>query len=93
MLFMGGGCVGNYFKVPSTLIVPEGCEKIGHFAFEFCSRLEEVKIPKNVEEIGYRAFGECNNATIILRKLESEFKEIEDEAFYGVRYVKEEIRY
>lgn len=111
---LDGVNVGTYFKVPSTLIIPEGVKEIGDFAFEFCTNLKEVKIPesveeikkyafcgckelkeviisKNVEEIGSRAFGGCNNATIILRKLESEFKEIGNQAFYGVRDVKEEV--
>ena len=31
--FTGGVSVKTYFKIPSTLIIPEGCEKIGAGAF------------------------------------------------------------
>lgn len=49
----------DYFKVSSTLIVSEGVERVGDYAFWGCKKLKRVIIPKSVEEIGYKAFFEC----------------------------------
>ena len=85
--------VQAYFKVSSTLIIPEDCEIIGGCAFMYCEKLKKVVIPKSVKKIGYSAFYKCSNATIILRKPKSEYAEfIEVYVFDGVKDVKEEIR-
>ena len=84
----------DYFKISSTLFVPEGCEKIGEFALCYCRKLEKIVIPKSVEKIEYKAFYDCSNAVIILQKPRIEI-EIENSVFLGckaVMYVKEEIR-
>ena len=52
-------CLIDYFKIPSTLIIPEGCDHIGDYAFWSYNELKEVIIPKSVVEIGYKAFFEC----------------------------------
>lgn len=51
----------DFFKVSSTLIIPEGCDHIhiGEYAFWSYNELKEVVIPKSVKEIGYKAFFEC----------------------------------
>ena len=41
-------CLCDYYKIPSTLIIPEGCERIGMCAFWGCKKLREVTIPKNI---------------------------------------------
>ena len=74
--------IEDYFKISSTLIIPEGCKKIGDWAFEYCDRLEKVIIPESVERIGIKAFWKCRNATVILKKPKREFKEIEEDAFF-----------
>lgn len=51
----------SYFKIPPTLNIPKGCEKIGLGAFYGCSRLEKVVIPKSVVDIGVSAFEDCKN--------------------------------
>lgn len=81
----------GYYKIPSTLIIPENCERIGSYTFT-CSKLRKVIIPKSVDWIGYAAFAYCKGATIILKKAESEFKEILPLAFKDCKYVKEEVR-
>lgn len=81
----------DYFKIPTTLIIPEGCRKIGDRAFCDRYKLEEVIIPKSVEWIGNYALDWCRNAVIILEKPRSEFRHIGDYAFLGCKYVKEEI--
>ena len=59
-------CLCDYYKIPSTLIIPEGCERIGMCAFWGCKKLREVTIPKSVQGIGYNAFWGCYEAKIIL---------------------------
>jgi len=103
------------YKIPSTLVIPDGCEKIGSWSFEMCPWLKKVTIPESVKIIGTGAFWDCerlkkviipesvevikrdafcycSRATIILKKAESEFKEIGKDAFRECKDVKEEIR-
>ena len=49
----------HYFKIPSTLIIPEGCEKIGDNVFWGCRNLKDVVIPESVKRIGNSAFCNC----------------------------------
>lgn len=48
----------NYFKISSTLIIPESVERIGDKAF-LCEKLRKVIIPGNVKSIGKWAFRDC----------------------------------
>ena len=84
--------LGNYFKIASTLIIPESVKEIGQYAFWCCDKLKEVEIPKSVEVIGYCSFYGCRQATIILKKYKKDFKYIGSYAFSGVKDVKKEIR-
>lgn len=81
--------ISNYYKIPSILIIPEGCKKIGDYAFCDCWYLKKVEIPESVEVIGYAAFYNCRNATIIHKKLRS-LKIISQTAFLRCKDVKEE---
>ena len=81
----------DYFKISSTLIIPEGCEKVGYAAFWYCKELIKVVIPESVEEIRSGAFSGCCRATIILGKPKNEFK-IGYNAFDYAKDVKEEVR-
>ena len=49
----------DYFKIPSTLIIPEGCRWIGGYTFEYCWWLKKVEIPGSVKNIGGCAFRCC----------------------------------
>lgn len=80
--------ISSYFKIPSTLIIPEGCVRVGKSGFWGCEKLREVIIPKSVEEIGYRAFDGCLRTTIILKKPMREFKSIGCNAFWNLLYVR-----
>jgi len=107
--------IKHFFKVPTTFVIPDGCEIVGNYAFYECVEmkkviipesveeigdfafcgcwwLEEVVIPVSVEYIGDCAFEDCREATIILKKPESEFRYVGPWAFDGCRHVKEEIR-
>lgn len=48
-----------------NIIIPECIEKIGNYWF-WGSKVESVKIPKNVKEIGLRAFYNCKNLKRVL---------------------------
>lgn len=75
-----------------NVVIPGSMKFIDTSAFCGCYKLEKVVIPESVDWIRWSAFSHCWRATIILRKPESEFKEIGRWAFNGVRDVKEEIR-
>lgn len=79
-----------YYKIPSTLIIPEGCEKIGRYAFNSCWWLKKVEISESVDWIGRCAFPGYE-IEIIIRKPMSEFRHIGDCAFGFCKNVKEEI--
>ena len=85
----------DYYKILPTLIIPDGCKKIGSYTFSGCCEiLKKVIIPESVEIIGISAFYECNDAEIILKKPEWKFKSISSDAFYNcksVEYAEEEI--
>lgn len=83
--------ISNYYKIPSTLVIPDGCKKIENYAFCDCWEIKKVEIPESVEIIGYAAFYNCRNATIIHKKSRS-FKVIAQTAFLRCKDVKEEIR-
>ena len=51
----------DYYKLPSTLIIPEGCKEIGYYAFCGCEELRDVIIPGSVKEIAREAFFGCIN--------------------------------
>ena len=76
-------CLDSYYKISSTLIIPESCKRIGGLAFYKCERLREVIIPESVEGIGISAFENCWTAAIILRKPKNKYK-IGPYAFWGV---------
>lgn len=83
--------IETYFKIPSSLIIPDGCMKIGDRAFCDCKELSKIEIPKSVEVIGISAFDWCDNAVVILEKPKSEFKYIGPYAFWECKNVKEEV--
>lgn len=56
-----GARVEIYFKTPSTIIIPEGCRKVGDWAFYYCSWLKKVIISESVKSIGIAAFSCCRN--------------------------------
>ena len=49
----------SYYRIPSTLIIPKDCARIGDWAFANCRNLKEVVISEGVKEIGLSAFRGC----------------------------------
>ncbi len=45
----------------TSVILPEGIEKIGWFAFSGCVSLENVTLPKTLTSVEYGAFENCNS--------------------------------
>lgn len=90
-----GKYTSNFFKIPTTIIIPEDCVRIGSYAFRYCLRLKKVKISKNVKEIGECAFWCCTNLKKAI--IPKSIKIIGEFAFgyyskVEVEYVEEETR-
>ena len=62
------------------LVIPDGTEKIGDYAFHNCSSLTSVVIPDSVNSIGERAFYGCNGLTSVT--IGNGVTSIGEEAFY-----------
>lgn len=48
-------------EMEGHLVIPPTVERIGNYAFCFCSKIKSVKIPDSVKEIGIRAFANCDS--------------------------------
>ena len=52
-----------------SIVIPDGVEEIGWFAFSGCASLQSIKIPSSVTSVGYGAFQYCSpSLTIICEK-------------------------
>ena len=73
--------IKRYFKISSTLIIPEGVKEIRLYTFSNCEKLEKVLIPKSVKYIRFGSFLDCKN----LREVEipESVEVIENIAFAG----------
>ena len=49
----------------NVVVVPEGCTRIGSLAFDNCSGLYEIRIPKSVTSIADDAFGSTKGFVIV----------------------------
>lgn len=76
----GVNVIGLYYKIPSTLIIPEGCVEIGYAAFWKCIRLKKVIIPKSLKRIGDYSFRNCSGLEEVV--IPENVEEIGDCAFY-----------
>ncbi|MBR5987386.1 MAG: leucine-rich repeat protein, partial [Clostridia bacterium] len=61
--FNGGAAGANGYASIKEIIIGEGVEEIGKFAFANLSGLTSMTIPASVKRIGSRAFVSCNNLT------------------------------
>ncbi len=69
-LYLNGMLVKN-------VVIPEGVENIGAYAFYNCTGLKSVSIPNSVTSIGDRAFQECYNLkTLTLSKNTTNIDEV-----------------
>lgn len=73
--------VRYYYKIPSTLVIPEGCKRIGSGAFSGCKELEKVEISEGVKSIGTCSFQGCRNLKKVI--IPGSVEEIGNYAFYG----------
>ena len=51
----------------AAVILPEGLEAVGWFAFYGCKDLHDVTIPSSVNSIGYAVFDGCEHVTLICK--------------------------
>lgn len=70
----------TYFKIPPTLIIPEGCERIGNWVFSECG-VEKVVISGSVKSIGTGSFDFCTRLKEV--KIPESVEFIGDCAFDG----------
>ena len=61
----GKTVLGVYDKEISSVVIPDGVEVIGDFAFADCSLLKNIELPKSLKTIGDRAFSGCKSLTSI----------------------------
>ena len=66
--FNGGSSGADGYSDIKQVIIGEGVEEIGKFAFANMSGLTSITIPASVKKIGSRAFVSCNNLTEIYFK-------------------------
>ena len=70
-----------FYKVPSTLTIPEGCRRIRSGIFGNCNKLKKVIIPGSVKVIGEDAFWCCRKLEKVV--ISESVEEIYSSAFYG----------
>lgn len=70
----------NFFKIPSTLVIPEGCEMVGNYALYECDNLKKVIIPEGVKVIRDFAFCDCWGLKKVV--IPEGIKKIMEYAFY-----------
>lgn len=69
------------FKIPTSLTIPNGVERIGKNAFANCKGLGKVEIPESVEEIRDCSFQGCGYLKKVI--ISKSVERIGDYAFYG----------
>lgn len=57
------GRLTRYFGHDERVVIPDGVESIGDYAFRFRRFLKQVTIPDSVREIGNNAFESCSTLT------------------------------
>ncbi len=62
-------------------IIFHNCERIGRYAFNQCTSLQEITLPKNLKHVGSYAFSQCSQLKDII--LPSEVETISYHAFDG----------
>jgi len=65
----------------TNVVIEEGVENIGQYAFSGCNSLENINIPNSVENIGEGAFFLCDSLKKI--NIPSAVKNIGSSSFYG----------
>lgn len=50
----------------TSVVIPEGVEKIGDYAFTSCYNIQELSLPSTLVSVGRQAFENCGNSTVYL---------------------------
>lgn len=56
----------DFYKIPTSIIIPSSCRWIGKGVFEGCEELEKVEIPGSVKSIKSWAFDGCESLKKII---------------------------
>ncbi|WP_298484082.1 leucine-rich repeat protein [uncultured Ruminococcus sp.] len=70
---------GAFNRELTSIVLPEGLERIGNAAFYFCEDLGNVTLPESLESIGASAFYHCTSMTKIV--IPDHVTSIEESAF------------
>ena len=79
----------SYFKIPSSLIIPENCVQVGCRVFTNCTSLKEVIISKGCKSIGIEAFYGCRKLEKLV--IREGVTDIEHSAFSDCKKLREVI--
>ncbi len=71
----------NSSVISGNIVIPEGTQSIGSYAFYNCSQITGMTIPDSVESIGYSAFYSCESLASVT--IGSGVKSIGSSAFEG----------
>ncbi len=78
-------CADNLYLngsvISGNIVIPEGTQSIGTYAFYHCSQITEITIPDSVESIGDGAFYGCTSLASVT--IGNGVESIGDGAFYG----------
>ena len=73
-------------KTIRELVLPEGLEEIGGYAFGCCCELERLYFPHSLKSIGYNAFQRCDMPEELV--IPGNVEDIDTEAFIDCRSIK-----
>ena len=75
-------------KSITDVVIPDGVEEIGNYAFEECESLKSITIPNSVKYIGGYAFYRCYSLQSITFNIPDNLKYISGSAFEGCKSLK-----
>lgn len=73
----------------TKVVIPEGVEEIGPFAFAYLTALEEVVLPSTLQKIQYNAFEGCTSLKKVTFSGANNLQFINDKAFLGCEQLSE----
>lgn len=82
-MFLPSGVLGNYYSDITTVIIPEGYDRLGDNAFLNRDKISTFHLPSTLTLIGNAAFKNCAALTSI--KLNNGLQNIGKEAFTGTK--------
>lgn len=69
----------KYHRIDTTLIVPNGVEKIESCVFARCATIERITLPNGLKEIGWHTFFNCKSLKLV--EIPASVEKIGEQAF------------